>query len=322
MNFNRLKVVLLAGGVGGAKLAEGLAAINEIELSIIGNIGDDDTFHGLKVSPDIDTLCYSLSSMINRSQGWGVMGDDYKALSFLKKLGSDTWMILGDSDFGLHIYRSERLRAGDRPTEILHDITNALAIKPAVLLPTDNNLKTKIKTCRGWLSFQEYFVKERCIPKVLDVFYEGASESKPTEEALNALKNAKVIVIAPSNPLLSIGPILAVPGIKELLQVSKAPKIAISPLIAGKSVKGPAATIMGSMNMRVDSHGVADFYKDFLDVLLIDNQDKHLKVEIECLGLKVAFENILMNTQKEKAFLASKVIAIGKDIMLRGIQNG
>ena len=318
MSSDRLKVVLLAGGVGGAKLAEGLATINGIDLSIIGNIGDDDIFHGLTVSPDIDTLCYSLSSMINRSQGWGVTGDDYKALSLLKKLGSDTWMLLGDSDFGLHIYRSERLRAGDRPSEILRDITDALAIKPRVLLPTDDPLKTKIKTLTGWLSFQEYFVRERCVPKVLDLFYEGAAESKPTEEAVNALRNARVILIAPSNPLLSIGPILAVPGIKELLLASKAPKIAISPLIAGKSIKGPAATMMGSLNMRVDSHGVADFYKEFLNILLIDDQDRHLKGEIECLGVRVKLENILMNVQEEKKILASKVIEIGKDTILGG----
>ena len=260
--------------------------------------------------------------MINRSQGWGVKGDDYKALSFLKKLGCDVWMLLGDSDFGLHIFRSERLRTGDRPSEILRDITNALAVKPSILLPTDDPLRTKVKTPTGWLSFQEYFVKERCVPKVLDIFYEGASESKPTGEAINALKTADVIVIAPSNPILSIGPILAVPGIKELLLASKAPKIAVSSLIAGKAVKGPAATIMESMNMRVDSCGVADFYKDFLDIILLDNQDKHLKGEIESLGLKVEFENILMNNQKEKNFLASKVIEIGIGTNSGRNQNG
>ncbi|MDG2474219.1 MAG: 2-phospho-L-lactate transferase [Paracoccaceae bacterium] len=322
MNFRPLKVALLAGGVGGAKLAEGLAAVHEIELSIIGNIGDDDIFHGLTVSPDIDTLCYSLSSMVNRSQGWGVANDDFKALSLLKKLGSDTWMLLGDTDFGLHIYRSNRLRAGDRPSEILNDITNALDIKAKVVLPTDDQIKTKIKTDSGWLSFQEYFVKERCLPKVLDIRYEGASSSKPTNEVINQLENADLIVIAPSNPLLSIAPILAVPIIKELLLLSKAPIIAVSPVIAGKAVKGPAGTIMESLNMRVDSHGVANFYKEFLDVILIDNQDKHLKAEIEILGLSVKLENILMNTQREKMVLASKVIEIGKEAISKGIRNG
>ena len=315
--MKHLKVVLLAGGVGGAKLAEGLDSVDDVELSIIGNTADDETFHGLVVSPDIDTLTYSLAKMINRAQGWGVTNDEYKALRLLSKFGNETWMQLGDSDFGLHIYRTNRLRLGDRPSIIASDIAKALGIKARIILPSDDCIKTKVKTYAGWISFQEYFVKEKCNEEVLDLKYVGAKEARPTKEVLETLRKADIIVVAPSNPLLSIAPILEISGIRQLIKNLSVPKLAISPLISGSTVKGPAAKIMASMNHRADAYGVAEFYRDFLDVIIIDNKDKKLESEIKSLGVNVELDNILMTNQKEKHQLSKRVIEIG--FKLRGL---
>ena len=166
-----IKIALLAGGVGGAKMAEGFSALQNIELSIIGNIGDDDEFHGLRVSPDIDTITYTLSGIVNRERGWGIKNESLRALDMLKKLGNKTWMTLGDSDFGLHIYRTQRLLEGSKPSDIATDIAKKLGVKAKIILPTDDKIRTLVKISEGWISFQEYFVKRKCIPKILDLKY-------------------------------------------------------------------------------------------------------------------------------------------------------
>ncbi len=303
-----IKVTLIAGGVGGAKLAEGLAAAKEISLSIIGNIADDDEFHGLWVSPDIDTMLYTLSEKINRKQGWGVKNDDYKSLNVLKTLGSDTWMSLGDKDIGLHIYRTQRIKNGDSRSLVTSDIARAFNIKPRIILPTDDIVKTKIKTPNGWLSFQEYFVKERCKPEVKGIKFSGIKQSRPSPKALKALKEADLIIIAPSNPLVSIAPILGVPEVSETIKRSNGIKIAISPLIDGKAVKGPAETMMRNRNLRPDSLGIAEYYSDLIDCIMIDKKDFKLLKSIEAMGLKVISTNTLMVNKLSKIRVASKVI--------------
>ena len=215
-------------------------AIENINLSVIGNIADDDIFHGLWVSPDIDTLTYSLAKIINRENGWGLSDESFNSLSMLSKLNEDTWMTLGDKDFGLHIYRTMRRNSGSRPSDIAKDISNAFGIKSNIILPTDDIVQTKLLTSKGWMNFQEYFVKEKCKPKISSIKFEGIEKALPTKECIGSIQNADLIILAPSNPLVSLNPIIQLPGIREILTNANAPKISISPFIGNKTIKGPA----------------------------------------------------------------------------------
>ena len=304
------RVTLLAGGVGGAKLAEGLAEIPEITLTVIGNVADDEEFHGLWVSPDIDTMLYTLSDRVNRDQGWGLADEGNRALEMLNCLGADTWMFLGDRDFGLHIYRTERLRRGDRPSDILADIVSKFDINSKILLPTEAKVQTRVLTDCGWLSFQEYFVKERCKPDVLELRYDGLESSKITPHAEQALKEAELIVIAPSNPLVSILPIIKIPGFYTALQETTAYILAVSPLISGKALKGPADRMLTSLKYRADSVGVAHFYEDIAGYFLMDCSDRDLSGEVSKLGMIPYTTDILMPDLAGKVRLAHEILAI------------
>lgn len=304
------KVTLLAGGVGGAKMAEGLAALEDVELTIIGNIADDDQFHGLWVSPDIDTVTYTLAGMIDRSQGWGVADEGLRALGVLEALGEHTWMTLGDKDLGLHIYRTMRRHEGDRPSDIARHIAKAFGVKPTIVLPTDDWMQTRLVTDIGPLSFQEYFVREKCQPKVLEIWFDGVEFAKPTPEALEALEKADLIVFAPSNPLVSLDPILAIPGMHDAVVEAPAPVIAVSPLIAGKTVKGPAARMMASLGLEPSALGVARHYQGLVDTLVIDTQDAELQSAIEALGIEVSTTDILMPTLERKSEVAAHLVEV------------
>lgn len=308
------RVTLLAGGVGGAKLAEGLAEIPEISLTVIGNVGDDEEFHGLWVSPDIDTMLYTLSGRVNRDQGWGLADESNRALEMLNCLGANTWMFLGDRDFGLHIYRTERLRSGDRPSDILADIASKFGINSKIVLPTDARVQTRVLTDEGWLSFQEYFVRERCQPEVLELSYNGLESSKITPEAEQALMETELIVIAPSNPLVSILPILKIPGFHTVLQKATAPILAVSPLIAGKALKGPADRMLTSLNYRADAVGVAHFYENIAAYFLMDSNDVELSDEVSKLGMKPYTADILMPDLAGKVRVAHEILEIYKTI--------
>ena len=306
-----LNVTLLAGGVGGAKMAEGLAALDDVALTIIGNVADDDAFHGLWVSPDIDTLTYSLAGMINRQQGWGLADEGTRALDILTMLGEDTWMMLGDKDFGLHIYRTMRRARGDRPSDIARDVAAAFGVKPTILLPTDDQVQTKVRIDEGWISFQDYFVREKCAPDVTALRFDGIEAASATPEALKAIASAELIVIAPSNPMVSIAPILGIKGIRDAIRCARAPRIGVSPFIAGKVVKGPADRMMASLGLRADAVGVAGQYRDILDRLVIDHADADLTDEIAGLGVEAAASDILMKTLEDKARLAGEVVSLG-----------
>ena len=300
--IKKKEVVLLAGGVGGAKLAEGLLKIENINLSVICNIGDDDDFHGLHVSPDVDTMIYTLSGFVNKKQGWGVKSDKYKALDVLKKLGQETWMLLGDSDFGLHIYRSKRLNLGHKLSDITHDIAKAFNLKCNIILPTNAKIPTQIR-------IQEYFVKRQCKPKVKKIKYKGISNVEPNSEAIKSISGADLIILAPSNPLLSLLPIINIPQIKSsLIRNKKIPKIAVSPLISGKAVKGPANKIMEEMKIPVNPLGISDFYKEFIDILIIDNKDMKDCNNSNNGNIKFIPTQTLMNTKKDKINLAKFII--------------
>ena len=271
------KIVLIAGGVGGAKLAEGLHSLKDIKLTIIGNIADDEEFHGLRVSPDIDTLTYTLSGLVNRKQGWGVKNDTYKSLSVLNKLGEETWMSLGDFDFGLHIYRQLRLLKNDRPSIIAKEIAKKLGINADIVLPTDDKIRTEVQTKSGWISFQEYFVKKRCSPKIMKLKYSGINSAKITKETQKALFDATLIIIAPSNPLVSIKPIIEIPGFKSIIQKNKKKVIAVSPIIKGKAIKGPTIKMLKQLGYQANSFSCMQIYKDICKSFILDKSDKILE---------------------------------------------
>ena len=308
-------ITLIAGGVGGAKLAEGFDAINEINLSVIGNIADDDTFHGLWVSPDIDTLTYSLAKIINRDQGWGLRNETFNSLTMLSKLNQDTWMTLGDKDFGLHIYRTMRRQKGDSPSEIANDISKFFGLKTKIILPTNDIVKTKLLTKDGWLNFQQYFVREKCIPKIYKIKFDGIEKAVPTKESISSLKNADLIVLAPSNPLVSLGPIVEIPSIRETIINAKAPKVAVSPFIGNKTVKGPANKMMEELGENPNAVGFAQRFSDIIDLLFIDKSDNHLDEEIKSIIKKTFFTNILMKDQKDKLILSKKILEVSQEII-------
>lgn len=301
-------IVLIAGGVGGAKLAEGLHSIKDINLAIIGNIADDDEFHGLRVSPDIDTLTYTLSGMVNRKQGWGVKNDTYKSLTVLNKLGEETWMSLGDFDFGLHIYRQLRLLKNDRPSIIAKEIAKKLGITADIILPTDNKIRTEVQTKSGWISFQEYFVKKRCSPKIIKLKYTGIKSAKITKEAKKALFNAELIIIAPSNPLVSIKPIIEIPGFKSIIQKNKKKVIAISPIIQGKAVKGPVINMLKQLGFKANSFSCMQIYKDICKSFILDKSDKILQKKFSALNQQSIFTDTLMTSLADKKKLAKFII--------------
>ncbi|MEM7463352.1 MAG: 2-phospho-L-lactate transferase [Pseudomonadota bacterium] len=316
-----MRVTLIAGGVGGAKMAEGLAGLPDVSLSIIGNVADDEEFHGLWVSPDIDTMVYTLAGVINKQQGWGLEDEGRRALDTLALLGEEHWMFLGDRDFGLHIHRTARIARGERRSIIAADIARAFGIKTKIILPTDDVVQTRVRTNRGWLGFQEYFVREKCKPDVLEIKFDGIDTALPTGEALTAIEQVDLIVIAPSNPLVSVAPILGISGLRAAIAESAAACIAVSPLIQGRVVKGPADRMMASLGHKQDAVGVATLYADFADLMLIDSADAKLQPQIEQLGMKVATTDILMRDTADKVRLAGEIMVIGKQMAMREMPN-
>ena len=308
------RVTLLAGGVGGAKMAEGFAALDQVELTVIGNIADDEEFYGLWVSPDIDTMLYTLSGRINREQGWGVADEGRRALDMLGDLGADTWMFLGDKDLGLHIYRTERLKRGDTLSDITADIARRFGVDAKIVLPTDDRVQTRVRTAQGWLSFQEYFVRERYAPQVLELDYHGISCANMTCAAKVAINNADLIVIAPSNPLVSITPILDVAGVRTELIRAATRIVAVSPFIAGKVVKGPADRMMASLGYRADAAGIAEFYRGLVQHIFIAENDAGLAPQIRAHGITPHLTDILMPDVAAKARLAYEILTIFDEI--------
>lgn len=304
-----VNITLLAGGVGGAKAAEGLAASEYASMTkVIGNIADDDAFHGLWVSPDIDTLIYSLGDQIDRQQGWGRKNETHQVLKELSALGEDTWMTLGDLDLATHIYRTSQKANGVSPSEITRRLAKRHGVDMPILLPTDDVVQTRVKTSTGWLSFQEYFVREHCQPDVLDIEYKGCADASATTEALEQIAHSDIIVIAPSNPIVSIGAILSVPEIQQAIEKSNAYIVAVSPLIGGKTVKGPADKMLESAGKSIDSKGIYQCYESFLNALVIDDVDQDDAAWLEAQGLDILVTPTLMKTTEEKSDLLSRVV--------------
>ena len=305
------KVLALAGGVGGAKLVLGLSKIlKPEELSIVVNTADDDMFHGLHVSPDVDTVIYALSGLTNKTTGWGVDGDSFRTLSALKRLGDETWFQLGDLDLATHIKRTSMLRAGKSLSEATQHLAKNLGILHDVIPMSDDSVKTKAITKSEELDFQDYFVRRKCEPAIQEIKFEGISTAKPSQQFIDAISQAETIIICPSNPIVSIAPIIELPGIKELISNFKGKRIAVSPIIGKQALKGPAAKMMMELNEDVSSIGVAKRYIGICDWFVIDKADTEEANEIEKLGMNVHITSTIMNSDEEKIDLAKKILSL------------
>ena len=303
-------VVLLVGGVGGAKLAYGLAQVLPPgQLSIVVNTADDFELHGLHISPDVDTVMYTLAGLANPETGWGIGGDTFVAKTALARLGQPDWFLLGDQDLATHVTRTALLRQGHTLTEVTAHLCHQLGVEHPLLPMTDAPVATVVETRDGDLAFQEYFVRRRWQPVVTGLRYQGADQAVPGAAVVEALEKATLIVFGPSNPLLSIDPLLAVPGLRRRIAASPAPRVAVSPIIGGQAVKGPAAKIMSELGMQVSPVGVAAHYGDLLTGILLDEEDRTLRERLEDMGLRVAVRPTLMTTPGEKVALAKALLS-------------
>lgn len=303
-------IVALTGGTGGAKLVEGLAAvIDPSELILVCNTGDDCVLHGLHISPDIDTIAYTLAGLSDTEKGWGVKGDTFVVLEQLRRLGNDAWFNLGDKDLATHITRTRLLDEGRKLSEITEQMRCRLGIPAEILPMSDERVETRVETPEGEISFQEFFVKERWAPDVLGVRFVGAEQSHPAPGVLDAIERADAIIVCPSNPITSIGPILAVPGIRAALQDSRARVVGVSPIIGSTAIYGPAHKLMAAAGWEVSPLGVARGYSDFLDTLLIAEADAGLSVQIRELQINPVCVDIRMPTAGDKQRLARQVLA-------------
>ena len=303
--------VALAGGVGGAKLARGLAKLlPPSKLLIIGNTGDDLELHGLHISPDLDILTYTLAGIVDEAKGWGIAKDTFNCLETLEKLGAETWFKLGDRDLAIHMQRTNMLRNGLTLSQATQKLCRKLNVKTKIIPMSNDPVPTKIISGTRTLDFQEYFVKNRTRDKVTDVVYAGAEKAEPTPGIIEAIRTAERIVLCPSNPILSIGPILAINPIRKELTKTKAPVIGVSPLVAGKTLKGPADRILKSLGHRASALGVAELYKDFLSHFIIDEADKKEQPQIEQLNIKVTVTNTIMKNAADSVRLAKTVLSV------------
>ena len=308
MSENNL--IAISGGIGGAKLCYGLDQILQPgQLRVIANTGDDFLYLGFYISPDIDTLIYTLAEVNNKETGWGREDETWKTHNVLGELGADNWFKLGDKDLALHLHRSKALRNGETLTSITQDIAERFKLKTVILPMSDHIIQTVVDTDEGSMPFQEYFVKESTNPKVREISFES-KHPETTKEVLEAINDPGLtgFLIAPSNPYLSVDPILSIDKIKQTIMQSKKPRVAVSPIIGGNSVKGPTAKIMEEMGLEVNVITIANHYQDLIDGLIIDNTDVEYVQAIESSGIKVKVSNILMNNNDDKTRLAEEAI--------------
>ncbi len=306
-----MKITALAGGVGAARFLSGFVeAFPEAELTIIVNTGDDFDWLGLRICPDIDTVIYTLAGIADPAAGWGIRGDTFHCLRMLETLGHDAWFRMGDRDLASSLERTSRLRRGERLADITRDLARAHGVKATVLPVTDDPVPTMVHTTEGTLAFQDYFVRRRHEPRVTGITSLNVENARPAPGVLEALQEASGIVICPSNPIISIGPILAVPGIREALRSRTSPAAAVSPIIAGEAVKGPAATMMADLGMEASSLGVARMYSGLVDVFVMDARDGPLAEREPPAGMVFRTAQTLMDTVQSRTRLAKQVVEI------------
>ena len=309
-----MKVTALAGGVGGAKLLIGLDRIVPAQdLTAIVNVADDDDVYGVAVSPDLDIVTYWLAGLADTERGWGIEGDTFQVVDALERLGIDAWFRLGDRDFATCLYRTRRRREGATPTAVAHDIKSALGVAPEILPASDDDVRTKVVTDDGRvLGFQEYFVKERTRPTVAEVRYQGIDEAKPGPGVRDAIDDAEVVVVCPSNPILSVAPILGLAGMRRSLEAH--PRVvAVSPIVGGAAIKGPADRLLRDLTGEVSAAGVARLYRDFCDVFVLDRIDERETAAVEALGMRAVVLDTLMTDHDASARLAGEILASVED---------
>jgi LPPG:FO 2-phospho-L-lactate transferase len=309
-----MRVVCLAGGVGGAKLADGLQQIVAPgELTVVVNTGDDLERHGLTVCPDCDTVLYTLAGIADPAQGWGIAGETFEVAAQLARLGEETWFRLGDRDIATHLFRTERLRSGARPTEVALDLADRLGVRTRILPMTDGSVRTRVRTDAGWLDFQDYFVRLHQEPEVREVRFDGADSAAVTPEVREAFRSADLIIVAPSNPIVSVGPILAVPGMLAEIAAARTrgvPSIGVSGIIGGKALRGPADRMLAALGDEPSALGVARRYAAvrLLDVFVIDRADEALADAIRTLGPDVVVTDTIMSDAASRAALARTMV--------------
>ncbi|MBI2872165.1 MAG: 2-phospho-L-lactate transferase [Chloroflexi bacterium] len=302
------KVLALAGGVGGAKLALGLARVLPPErLTVVVNTGDDDTFHGLHVCPDLDTVMYTLAGLADPERGWGIAGDTFWTLEALGRYGAPTWFKLGDLDLATHIRRTELLRQEWALSQITQELCRRLGVKQRVAPMTDQPVRTVVVTEEREMAFQEYFVRRGSQPRIRGVRFEGAPQAAPSPQFREALAGAEAVVFCPSNPVVSIGPILAVGGVRKAIATFRGPRLAVSPIVGGQALRGPAARMLAELGEEASCVGVARRYAGLCDVMVIDETDRHQAQRIRELGMDVAVANTVMRTDEDKEALARLV---------------
>ncbi len=312
-----MKTVALAGGVGGARLADGLAqTLPGDDLTVIVNTGDDFEHLGLSISPDLDTVCYTLAGLSNETTGWGRKEESWQALESIRELGGAAWFRLGDRDLGTHLVRTEKLRKGEPLSEVTREFCRRWSINCTILPMSDEPVRTIVHTAdEGDLPFQTYFVARQCEPRVTGFTFQGCDEARPAPGVIEALESADLIVICPSNPWVSIDPILSIQGIRKLL--AGKPVVAVSPIIGGKTVKGPAAKMFNELNIQPSNQAVAGHYRDFLKGLVIHTSDFEEAFLVEQWSIIINVTDTLMRDRQDRRRLAEQVLAFGRQLMDR-----
>jgi LPPG:FO 2-phospho-L-lactate transferase len=304
-------LVILTGGTGGAKLVQGLChEVDPANLTLICNTADDFILHGLNISPDLDTIMYTLAGISDSERGWGIQNDTFVVLAQLERLGAEVWFKLGDKDIATHITRTHLLRAGLKLSAVTDRLRETLGIKAKIFPMSDDRVETRVETSEGEIPFQEYFVKRHWQPEVKTVFYAGVEKSRPAPGVLESIRGAAGIIICPSNPVTSIGPILAIPGVRDALRQATAPVVGISPIIGGSAISGPAHKLMAAQGINPSAFGTAEGYADCLDQFVIDCEDEELKGQFEAVAIQVVATSILMKSLADKRRLAREVLAL------------
>jgi LPPG:FO 2-phospho-L-lactate transferase len=304
------RIAVLAGGVGGARFLQGLVeVVSPLGVTVVGNVGDDVELFGLHVSPDLDTVLYTLAGWVDRDRGWGVRGDTDRALLRARELGAqDAWFWLGDLDIGLHLARSERLRRGETLSQATAAITRAAGVLVTLLPATDDRLRTMITTPAGELDFQTYYVRRRHADEVRGIRFDGAAQARPAPGVLDAIAGADVVVLAPSNPLISLGPILAVPGIRDALAARRDRTVAVSPIVGGHALRGPAADMLRSLGHDVSATGVARLLADIAGCMVLDRVDEALADAVAAAGMRPVIADTVMDHASVRRALARTAV--------------
>ena len=303
-----MKVTALAGGTGAAKLLRGLMrAVDPRDVTVIGNTGDDTEVWGLHVSPDLDTVTYALAGRLDVTRGWGLADETFACLDAMAAFDADTWFNLGDRDLATHLVRTRALRGGRRLSDVTAELAHRQGVAARILPMSDDRVRTRIETTDGWLDFQEYFVREKAQPAVRAVAYEGAERARPAPGVVNAIREADLVIVCPSNPVTSVGPILAVPGIVEALGASRL-VIGVSPIIGGAPVSGPAGTLMRARGLEVSAAGVADAYAPWLHALVVDARDADAGSTVAARGVRAVVADTLMTDRATEIALARAIV--------------